>query len=85
MGMLKMIINVCVGSSCHLKGSYDVLQTIKRRIEESNLEDKIELKASFCLGNCSNGVSVTVDNELLSNVTPETVEQIFNEQIMTRL
>ena len=80
-----MVINVCVGSSCHLKGSYDVLQTIKRRIEESNLEDKIELKASFCLGNCSNVVSVTVDNELLSNVAPETVEQIFNEQIMTRL
>lgn len=80
-----MVINVCVGSSCHLKGSYDVLQTIKRLIEENNLGSKIELKASFCLGNCSNGVSVTVDDELLSNVAPETVEQIFNEQIMTRL
>lgn len=80
-----MVINVCVGSSCHLKGSYDVLQTIKRLIEEKNLGDKIELKASFCLGNCSNGVSVTVNDELLSNVTPENVEQIFNEQIITRL
>ena len=43
-----MVINVCVGSSCHLKGSYDVLQTIKRLIEENNLGSKIELKASFC-------------------------------------
>ena len=80
-----MTVTVCVGSSCHLKGSYDVLQTIKRLIEENKLEDKIELKASFCLGNCSNGVSVTVDNELLRDVKPENVEQIFKEQIMTRL
>lgn len=80
-----MVINVCVGSSCHLKGSYDVIQTLKRIIEEKNLGDKVELKASFCLGNCSNGVSMKVDNEPLSNVTPENIEQIFNEQLMPRI
>ena len=83
--MKKMTITVCVGSSCHLKGSYDVLQTIKQLIAENKLDDKVELKASFCLGNCSNGVAVTVDDELLRDVNPETVEQIFKEQIMTRL
>lgn len=80
-----MIINVCVGSSCHLKGSYDVVETLKRLIEEQNLGDKIELKASFCLGNCSNGVSMKVDDEFIQNANPENIEQIFNEQIKTRL
>ncbi len=80
-----MVINVCVGSSCHLKGSYDVIQTLKKIIEEKNLGDKVELKASFCLGNCSNGVSMKVDNEPLDNVTPENIEQIFNEQLMSRI
>lgn len=80
-----MVINVCVGSSCHLKGSYDVIQTLKKIIEEKNLGDKVELKASFCLGNCSNGVSMKVDNEPLDNVTPENIEQIFNEQLMPRI
>ncbi|MBQ8298602.1 MAG: (2Fe-2S) ferredoxin domain-containing protein [Clostridia bacterium] len=80
-----MVINVCVGSSCHLKGSYDVIQTLKKIIEDKNLGDKVELKASFCLGNCSNGVSMKVDNEPLDNVTPENIEQIFNEQLMPRI
>jgi len=80
-----MIINVCVGSSCHLKGSYDVVETLKRLIEEQNLQDKIELKASFCLGNCSNGVSMKVDDEFIQNANPENIEQIFNEQIKTKL
>ena len=80
-----MIINVCVGSSCHLKGSYDVIQKLKSIIEERNLENKIELKASFCLGNCSNGVSMNVDGEPIQNVTPENIEEIFNEIIMSRM
>ena len=80
-----MVINVCVGSSCHLKGSYDVVETLKRLIKEQNLEDKIELKASFCLGNCSNGVSMKVDEEFVQNANPENIEQIFNEQIKTKL
>lgn len=80
-----MEIKVCVGSSCHLKGSYDVIKKLKSLIEEKNMEDKIELKASFCLGNCSNGVSMMIDNELVSNVSPENVEKIFNEQIINKI
>jgi NADH:ubiquinone oxidoreductase subunit E len=80
-----MVINVCVGSSCHLKGSYEVVETLKRLIAEQNLGDKIELKASFCLGNCSNGVSMKVDDEFVLNANPENIEQIFNEQIKTKL
>lgn len=80
-----MVINVCVGSSCHLKGSYDVIQKLKSMIEEKKLEDKIELKASFCLGHCSEGVSMLVDGEPLQNINPENVESVFNEQIVTKI
>lgn len=80
-----MVIKVCVGSSCHLKGSYDVIQKLKTLIEEKNLEDTIELKASFCLGNCSNGVSMTVNDELVSNVNPDNIEEIFNNQIINKI
>ena len=57
-----MIIKVCVGSSCHLKGSYDVVETFKSLLKKYNVEDKIELQASFCLGNCLQGVSVAVED-----------------------
>ena len=46
------------------------------------MEDKIELKASFCLGNCSNGVSMMIDNELVSNVSPENIEKIFRKCVI---
>lgn len=56
-----MIIKVCVGSSCHLKGSYDVVEAFKTLVKKYNVEDKIDLQASFCLGNCLQGVSVAVE------------------------
>lgn len=80
-----MIIKVCVGSSCHLKGSYDVIQKLKKIIETKGLNEKIELKASFCLGNCSNGVSMRIDEEPVQNVTPENIEEIFNEKILSKI
>ena len=80
-----MNIKVCVGSSCHLKGSYEVIQSLKKYIEENKLEDKVELEASFCLGNCSNGVSMRIDGEVVSNANPENIEDIFKEQILVKV
>lgn len=80
-----MEVKVCVGSSCHLKGSYEVIQKLKELIESNKIEDKVELKASFCLGNCSNGVSMEINGELISNANPESIEQIFNEKIITKI
>ena len=80
-----MVVDVCVGSSCHLKGSYDVIQKLQKLIDENNLEDKVTLKASFCLGNCSNGVSMRIDGEVVSNANPENIEDIFKEQILVKV
>ena len=80
-----MVVDVCVGSSCHLKGSYDVIQKLQKLIAENNLEDKITLKASFCLGNCSNGVSMRIDGKVVSNANPENIEDIFKEQILVKV
>ena len=77
-----MIVKVCVGSSCHLKGSYDVIQKLQKLISDNKLEDKVELKASFCLGNCSNGVSMRIDEEPVLNVSPSNIEEIFQNQIL---
>lgn len=80
-----MVVNVCVGSSCHLKGSYDVIQTLKRLIEGNGLEGKVELKASFCLGDCSNGVSMKIDDRPIQNATPENIIQIFENEIKNKV
>lgn len=80
--MLK--ITVCVGSSCHLKGSRQVVEALREMIAEKNLSDKIELAGTFCMGKCDEGVSVTVNEDFFS-VSPETVKEFFEKEVLTRI
>lgn len=70
-------ITVCVGSSCHLKGAYDVIKRFQRLIPEYGLKDKVELKAGFCLGKCTEAVTVKVGNEYFTSLTPDEVENVL--------
>ncbi len=81
-----MTILVCVGSSCHLKGSYEIIELMKDAISKNNLEDKVTLKATFCLGKCGvAGVSIKVDDEIITGVTTENFNDIFAKHILERL
>ena len=60
--MTSVKICVCVGSSCHLKGSYTVIDLLKKALREHGLEDTVTLSAAFCLGHCQNGVTIKVDD-----------------------
>ncbi len=76
-----MDVYVCVGSSCHLRGSHDIIQIFQARVKELGLEEKVNLNASFCLGHCTNGVAVKVGEEYLENVNPENAARMFDEHI----
>lgn len=73
-------ISVCIGSSCHLKGSYNVINGFQHVIEKNKVSDKVEIAGTFCTGHCGNDVSVLVDNEYYS-VSPENIEEFFNKEI----
>lgn len=77
-----MVLKVCVGSSCHLKGSYDVIEKFKEAIKKYDVEDKVDLQASFCLGHCSEGVTVKADEEFLFNVNKDNAEEIFVNNVL---
>lgn len=79
-----MKITICIGSSCHLKGSRYVVESLQKLVSENNLQDKIELSGTFCMGKCQTGVNVTVDGEVFS-VTPETVESFFRETVLPKI
>lgn len=81
-----MTVTICIGSSCHLKGSRDIVARLQNLIAESGLEDKIQLNGSFCNGNCVNGVVVTIDGqEELHSVCPENTDLFFQNEILPRL
>ena len=75
-------VSICVGSSCHLKGAYDVVEIFKAKVKEYELEDQIHLKASFCQGKCTDGVVVTVDDKLLTGVNSDNAEEIFYQEFV---
>lgn len=79
---MKKVV-VCIGSSCHLKGSRQVVEQLQQLIAENNLKEEVELSGTFCMGNCRNGVSVTVDGTLFS-VNPETVNDFFQNEILNK-
>lgn len=77
-----MNICVCVGSSCHLKGSYDVIQLMKENLEKNNLTDQVNLSAAFCLGKCTHGVSVKIDDEIVTGWNQESFDSLFLEKVL---
>ena len=80
--MLK--ITVCIGSSCHIKGSRQVVEQLQYLIAENKLGDKVELGGTFCMGKCQQGVFVTV-NDAFYSVTPDTVEEFFAKEILAKV
>ncbi|MBR5137466.1 MAG: (2Fe-2S) ferredoxin domain-containing protein [Clostridia bacterium] len=79
-----MKITVCIGSSCHIKGSRQVVEQLQKLIAQHNVGDKVEMAGTFCLGKCQQGVCVNVDDEFHS-VSPDTVDAFFQEQVLAKI
>ena len=80
--MLK--ITVCIGSSCHIKGSRQVVERLQCLIAEHGLGDKAELGGTFCMGECQQGVCVTVNDSFFS-VSPESVDEFFAKEVLAKV
>ena len=79
-----MKVTVCIGSSCHIKGSRQVVEKLDNLIKENNVAETVELGGTFCLGNCQKGVCVTIDDQFYS-VSPDTVEEFFEKEILSKV
>jgi NADH:ubiquinone oxidoreductase subunit E len=76
---------VCIGSSCHIKGSFLVIQAFKQLIEERTLADKINFKSGFCMKQCSKpGVAVSVDG-VIHQVSPDKAGEFFTTQVLPNI
>ena len=77
------IVQICVGSSCHLKGSATIVEMLQNAIAENHVEDEVVLTGSFCIGKCNRtGVTVQVNDDIHVGVTPENVREFFKTNIL---
>lgn len=81
-----MIVQICIGSSCHLKGSHELVERLQEAVTEYRLEDEVTLAGSFCIGKCNReGVTIQVDDEIHVGVTKENFKEFLRQQILTKL
>lgn len=81
-----MTIAVCMGSSCHVKGSKPIVEMLKEKIKAENLEDKVTLTGSICLGQCaSGGVNMKIDDEIVTGVNRNNFDSFFADKVLAKL
>ncbi len=81
-----MVVQVCVGSSCHLKGSHEIVELLKTAVKEHKLNTEITLAGSFCTGKCNReGVTISVNDEVYTGITKENFNKFFEENILNPL
>ena len=81
-----MIIQICVGSSCHIKGSAEIVELLQSAVAEHHLENDVTLAGSFCTGKCNRmGVTIQVDDEIHTGVTPAGFKEFFQENVLAKL
>jgi NADH:ubiquinone oxidoreductase subunit E len=81
-----MKIEVCVGSSCHVKGGQDIVKMLKDAIKANKLENKVELTGTTCLGQCkSEGVNMKIDGAIVTGVTPAGFNDFFKTNVLSKV
>lgn len=82
----NVTISMCVGSACHLRGSREVIEAMQEEISRRGLQDRVNLRASFCLGKCGeSGVTVQVGDDLILGVEPNGVSAFFESRVLPLL
>ena len=81
-----MVIQICIGSSCHIKGSPEIVELLQKAIAENHLEDEITLAGNFCIGKCNRiGVTIQIDDDIHTGVTKESFKEFFEENVLKKI
>ncbi|MDD4766967.1 MAG: NAD(P)H-dependent oxidoreductase subunit E [Desulfotomaculaceae bacterium] len=80
-----LVIQVCVGSSCFLRGSKNIITEIKNLIVHYQLDDIVTLKGNFCLEKCSDGVTIMIGEKMFTKVTSDNIVELFENEVFSAL
>lgn len=78
----NLVLTVCMGSACHQMGAFRVVERLKELLAEQGLQDAVVLKGAFCMERCSEGLVMEIQGKVLTHIRPETLDAVFNEQIL---
>jgi len=79
---LPATITVCVGSSCHIRGSRAVLQRFEKIIKTEDLDQELALVGSFCMERCGERMNWKFNDEDLSSSSTEEAEKTLRGKLL---
>ena len=78
-----LVVQICVGSSCHLKGSQEIVELMQKAVAEYNLDGDVVLVGSFCIGKCNReGVTVQINDDIHVGITTQNFKEFFKKNIL---
>jgi len=78
------VVTVCVGSSCHIKGARQVIERFSELTKAHGLQDKLELKGSFCMERCGEGLNWQIGKELITSASVQEAVETFLRRFVTK-
>jgi NADH:ubiquinone oxidoreductase subunit E len=76
----RIEMQICLGSSCFSRGNKDVVTFIREYLRKNHLDDKIVFKGARCMGRCSNGPNLKINEVTLEGVTLSKIESILEKE-----
>jgi NADH:ubiquinone oxidoreductase subunit E len=79
----KNIACVCTGTACHVRGAGEILEGFKQVFEidegETTEDQSLTLETVGCVGCCGLAPVMTVNEEVVGEVTPEKLDEIVED------
>ncbi|MCX6009855.1 MAG: NAD(P)H-dependent oxidoreductase subunit E [Chloroflexi bacterium] len=79
----KHLINVCLGTACHVRGAVRVLEKVERSLATkrgaTTKDRKFTLETVNCMGCCAVGPAVKIDGEYFGQMSTEKVDNLLNQ------
>ena len=81
-----MLVQICVGSACHIKGAPEIIEMLTKAVEAHGLQNDVAMAGCFCSGQCNRqGVTILVDDEICTGITRENFKEFFDEKVLAVL
>ncbi len=79
----RHLINVCLGTACHVRGAVRILEKIERELGISSSETTQDLRFTLetvnCVGACALGPMVIIDEEYHGEMTTDKVNSVLKK------
>lgn len=84
MSKYRMNLLVCGGTGCKASASENIVENLKKELENNGLENEVQVVTTGCFGFCEKGpvVKIMPDNTFYTRVTPQDAQEIVKEHII---